>query len=224
VVLYQVVRTVALALGKLLFGVRVTGREQLPRHGAYIVTPPHRSFLDVPFTAFITRRRIRFLAKSELYESRIGRTVFGALGGIAVDRGATDRAAFRTLQQVLETGEPVAIFPEGTRRHGAELGAGFDGAAYLSLKLGIPIVPLGIGGTEEILARGRVLPRLHRVALVVGAPLHPPAGASARRRGDVSAVTETLRVALQSCFDDARRRAGGGESSARSPDEPDEGV
>jgi 1-acyl-sn-glycerol-3-phosphate acyltransferase len=205
---WRLVRSVVLALCRLLFRVRLVGRDRIPPRGAYILAPSHRSILDVPFAVFVTRRRVRFLAKQELFSSRLGGLVFPPLGGIPVERGTTDRAALRAADDVLVEGEPLAIFPEGTRRRGPVLGDLFHGAAYLSLRRQVPIVPVGIGGSEEILPSGKVMPRPHRVVVVIGEPIEPPAGASTRRRADVLALTETLRARLQACFDDARREAG----------------
>jgi 1-acyl-sn-glycerol-3-phosphate acyltransferase len=208
---WWVIRGGALALCRVLFRVRVVGRDHVPTDGAYVLAPSHRSILDIPFTAFTTRRRICFLAKQELFRSWLGRTVFPPLGGIPVERGSTDRAALRAADTVLVDGQPLAIFPEGTRRRGPVLGDLFHGAAYLALRRGVPIVPVGIGGSEEILPSGHAVPRLHRVVVVVGPPLEPPAGATARRRSDVVTLTERLRIALQDVFDEARRHAGTAE-------------
>ena len=205
---WWVVRAVVLAVCRVAFRVRVVGRDHVPTAGAYILAPSHRSILDVPFTVFTTRRRICFLAKQELFQGRLGGAIFPTLGGIPVERGSTDRAALRAADGVLVAGEPLAIFPEGTRRRGGELGDLFHGCAYLALRRGVPIVPVGIGGSEEILPSGHVVPRPHRVVVVVGAPLVPPPDATARRRGDVAALTEQLRVALQGAFVEARERAG----------------
>ena len=209
-IVWRVVRGVVLAVCRVVFRVRVVGRDRVPRSGAYIVAPSHRSILDVPFAAYVTRRRIRFVAKQELFSSRIGSALFLALGAIPVERGTTDRASLRACDAVLAAGDPLAIFPEGTRRRGPELGALFHGAAYLALKRGVPIVPVGVGGSEEILPSGKVMLRPHRVVVVVGEPIVPAAGASARRRSEVVAHTELLRTRLQACFDEARRRAGTG--------------
>jgi 1-acyl-sn-glycerol-3-phosphate acyltransferase len=205
VTFYRFAHMVVLSIFKVAFRVRVRGRENVPRRGAYVVAPSHRSILDIPFTAFITRRRIRFLAKKELFTTRIGRVLFRALGAIPVDREATDRAALRASIAALEAGEPVGVFPEGTRNNGPVLGDLHDGASYLAAKLGVPIVPVGIGGSEEILATGKLLPRIKKVAVVVGPPIPPPShdGAVARR-SDVRVLTETLRGELQKCFDAAR--------------------
>jgi 1-acyl-sn-glycerol-3-phosphate acyltransferase len=203
-----VVRALLVAVCRVAFRVRVVGRGHVPPDGAYILAPSHRSILDVPFTAFATRRRIGFLAKQELFQGRLGGALFPVLGGIPVERGSTDRAALRAADAVLVHREPLAIFPEGTRRRGATLGDLFHGCAYLALRRGVPIVPVGIGGSEEILPSGHAVPRPHRVVVVIGPPLPPAPEATARRRSDVVALTERLRVALQDVFDEARERAG----------------
>jgi 1-acyl-sn-glycerol-3-phosphate acyltransferase len=206
--LYRLARAIVCSACKVLFRVRVTGKEHVPRHGAFIVAPSHRSILDVPFTAFITRRQIRFMSKRELLSTWIGRHLFSALGAIPVERGATDRSALRMATAALEQGQPVAVFPEGTRNSGPILGDLHDGAAYLASKLGVPIVPVGIGGSEEILASGKVLPRIKKVAVVVGPSIAPKASTgSVRRRADVTALTDALRTGLQACFDEARAAA-----------------
>lgn len=205
---YRVVRAVVMAVCRPLFRVRVVGTEQLPPTGAYIVAPPHRSLADVPFSSFITPRTIRFLAKVELLANPVGRWFFGNLGAVPVERGTADRAALRVLEDVLREGSPVAVFPEGTRGEGPELAPLFDGAAYLAVKLGVPIVPVGIGGTEHILPKGAKLPRLHRVAVVVGRPLHPPEDGGSSRRKAAAKLTAELTSELQHCFSRALTLSG----------------
>ncbi len=201
---YRVFRAFALTIAKVLFRVRVVGKEHVPRRGVYVVAPSHRSILDIPFAAYMTRRRIRFMAKKELFSTLIGRAFFDALAAIPVDRDATDRSALRAAQRALDAGEPVGVFPEGTRNTGPVLGEMHDGAAYLAMKLGVPIIPVGIGGSEEIMATGRILPRLKRVAVVIGPAIAPPdLPNGARRRSAVSDLTDTLREGLQACLDAA---------------------
>jgi 1-acyl-sn-glycerol-3-phosphate acyltransferase len=209
VTFYRIVRALVLTPFKLLFWVRVTGRHNVPPRGAYIVAPSHRSVFDIPFAAFVTRRRIRMMAKRELFSSAFGGWLFRKLGAIEVEREATDRGALRVSQQVLRAGEPLAIFPEGTRRTGPAIDELYDGVAYLALKVGVPILPVGIGGTEQILPSGKVLPRLHKVAIVVGEPIVPPRTDGVQKRSEVAEITAELRTRLQACFDEALRRAGG---------------
>jgi 1-acyl-sn-glycerol-3-phosphate acyltransferase len=201
---YGFARGLLFGLSKLLFRIRIQGEEQVPTSGAFIVAPSHRSYLDTPFVSFITRRKIRFMAKEELFENSFGAKLFTALGGIPVTRGsASARTAMKAVQAALEAGEPAAVFPEGTRDHGPTIGELFDGTAYLAVKLGVPIVPVGIGGSEEILASGKKMPRLHKVSVRVGAPIYPPADASTRKRGDLVALSDELMKSLQSLFDEA---------------------
>ena len=206
---YGFARGVLHGLSKLLFRITIHGRENVPTSGAFIVAPSHRSYLDTPFVSFITRRRIRFMAKEELFANSFGNKLFTALGGIPVQRGsASARTAMKAIQVALEAGEAAAVFPEGTRRHGPDIGDLFDGTAYLAVKLGVPIVPVGIGGSEEILASGTKMPRLHKVSLRIGAPIYAPADASTRKRTDLIAISDELLKSLQTLFDEARAEAG----------------
>jgi 1-acyl-sn-glycerol-3-phosphate acyltransferase len=95
------------------------------------------------------------------------------------------------------------VFPEGTRGSGPRVGSLFDGAAYLALKLGVPIVPVGVGGSEEILAKGKLFPRIRRVAVVVGSPIEPPALDGRARRAAATKLTDELAAELQRVFTDA---------------------
>jgi 1-acyl-sn-glycerol-3-phosphate acyltransferase len=208
VTFYRLARALVLTPFKVIFRVRVVGRERVPRAGAYIVAPSHRSIFDIPFAAFTTRRRIRMMAKRELFSRRFGRWLFTKLGAIEVEREVTDRAALRASQAALQAGEPIAIFPEGTRRSGPVVDDLYDGVAYLALKVGVPIVPVGIGGTEQILPSGKVVPRLHKVAVVVGDPIVPPPADGVRRRSEATALTAELQRRLQACFSEAQQRAG----------------
>jgi 1-acyl-sn-glycerol-3-phosphate acyltransferase len=213
VTFYRFVRALVLSPFKLIFRVKVVGRDHVPRHGAYIVAPTHRSLFDVPFAAFITRRRIRMMAKRELFSTRFGRWLFTKLGAIEVEREAIDRTALRASQGALEAGEPLAIFPEGTRRTGPVVEGLYDGVAYLAMKVGVPILPVGIGGTEQILPSGKVVPRLHKVAVVVGEPIVPAHAGGVQRRSATAGVTADLQARLQACFDEAQMLAGSAPSA-----------
>ena len=205
---YRFARAVVVGLCNVLFRVQVSGRENVPASGAYIVAPTHRSILDVPFSAFITRRTVRYLAKDELFSTGIGRRLFTALGAIRVERGTADRGALRALEDALVAGFPVVVFPEGTRVSGDRIAPLFDGAAYLAVKLQVPIVPVGVGGSEGILPKGKLLPRIRRVAVVVGRPIEPPEPSTRARRGAAAKLTDELTAELQRVFSEALARAG----------------
>ena len=206
-ILYRSVRWLLTSLCRLFWRVRVVGLEHVPAEGVYIVAPSHRSALDIPFAAFVTARRLRFMAKQEIFATRLGRSFFTAMGAIKVDRGSTDRGALRASLTALREGEPLVIFPEGTRREGPEIIDLYDGCAYLASKLDVPLIPVGVGGSGEIKPTGARWPRFPRVVVVVGPPILPRSEPGLRRRSVVRGLTEELRVALQTCFDDAQARS-----------------
>ncbi len=110
---------------------------------------------------------------------------------------------------MLDAGEPLVIFPEGTRNSGPTIGPTREGAAYLALRAGVPLVPVGIAGTDRTMPRGSRIPRPARVACVVGKPImtgveHHAADDRPRvPRSAVHALTEELRGAIQALSDEA---------------------
>lgn len=201
--LYRVVRPVVALLARLLWRLRVEGGERVPREGPFVLAPTHRSILDAFLAPMVTRRRVRFMAKRELWKVKgLGRLV-EALGAFPVDRAAADRTALRTAMACIETGDPLVIFPEGTRRKGEVVEDLHDGAAYVAARQQVPIVPVGIAGSEDILPKGAKVPRLRRVTIVVGEPIEPPTRDGSVPRSEVKALTAHLQVALQKAFDEA---------------------
>ena len=102
------------------------------------------------------------------------------------------------------------MFPEGTRRSGPVVEDLFDGPAYVAARTGVPLVPVGIGGSDEAMPVGAKFIRPHRIVLVVGEPIAPPPGDGTGRvrRRVVRELTERLRTSVQALYDEARRLAG----------------
>jgi 1-acyl-sn-glycerol-3-phosphate acyltransferase len=206
---YAVVRALVVAFCRLFWRETIEGREHVPQERPFVLAPVHRSNIDTPLVAGVTRRRLRYMAKEQVWKYRVVGAVLGALGGFPVRRGTADREALRRCIQVIEGGEPLVLFPEGTRREGAVVGHLFDGAAYIATRTGVPIVPVGIGGSARAMPRGAKLLRPVKVHLVIGPPLEPeqPADGRASRRA-VRELTERLRGEIQRLFDEAQKKAG----------------
>jgi 1-acyl-sn-glycerol-3-phosphate acyltransferase len=160
-VLYFLVRLVMVPLMKLVFGLTATGTEHIPKTGPVVIAPNHKSFWDAFFLAAVVRRRLHFMGKAELFTGWRGR-LFVALGGFPVLRGASDAEAIETSRAILQRGDVLALFPEGTRVPDPEkLGLPRRGATRLAIETGAVIVPTAITGTEK---RRWHLPRRVRIA------------------------------------------------------------
>lgn len=208
-VLYRVCRDALVVFCRTYWRLRFSGREHVPA-GAFVLAPVHRSNVDTPLVAVVTRRRLRYMGKDSLWKSRFTAWLFTALGGFPVKRGTADRAALRTCLEVLAAGEPLVVYPEGGRRSGPTVEAISEGAAYLAIRAGVPILPVGVGGSERAMRKGSALLRPVRTSVVVGPPIQPPVveGGSRAPRRVVHELTEQLRHELQRLFDEAQRRAG----------------
>src|SRR5690242_17328773 len=118
---YRIVRPVVTGVPRLLWRVRVIGIEHVPATGGFILAPSHRSMMDIPLAAIVTKRRIRFMGKSSLFGVPVLGTLFTWLGGISVERDGTDRKAVRDSVAMLGAGEVLCVYPEGTRQNGRKI-------------------------------------------------------------------------------------------------------
>lgn len=153
-----------------LFRMQVTGREHEPQDGPFIAVSNHWSAFDPPVLGAALRRKVHFMAKQELFEIPLLRSWMRCIGTFPVRRGEPDRQAIRTALRVLERGGVVGIFPEGTRNPRGYLLPAEPGAAFLALKARVPILPVGILGTLEVLPKGARVPRLRRIRVRIGPP------------------------------------------------------
>ena len=208
-ILYRAVRGAILGFCRLWFRLTIEGRENVPADGAFVLAPVHRSFMDFGFVSGVTRRRLRYMGKAELWKSALFGRLLSALGAFPVHRGGADREALRRTIEVVQGGEPVVIFPEGTRRYGPVVEDLYEGAAYVAARAGIPIVPVGIGGSERAMAKGHKIPRPDKVHVIVGRPLPPPESVDGRvPRRAVHELTQQLQVEVQRLFDAAQAKVG----------------
>ncbi len=207
---YAVARGVVEGVCRTYWRVDIRGREHIPRSGPYVITPVHRSNIDTLLAGCLTHRRIRFMGKDSLWKHRWSAALFSSLGGFPVHRGTPDREALRTCEEALREGEPVVLFPEGTRRSGPVVQPLFEGASFVAARAGVPIVPVGIGGSEWAMPKGkrRIVPV--KVVMVVGPPIDGPErgpGGRVSRRA-VAELSERLHAELQALFDEALKAAG----------------
>jgi len=202
-------------LARVLFGLRLTGLENFPREGTFILSPNHQSFLDMfllagalPWSAF---RRMFFVGASEYYATSLRRRVARAVNVIPVDPDANLVRAMQAGAFGLRHGKMLVLFPEGERSVDGEIKTFKKGAAILSMQVGVPVVPVAIRGAFEFWPRARgfqwrrCLPGAGRIRIAIGAPIPPPQtpdAASDRRDADsrYAAATDTLRAAVEAMW------------------------
>ncbi|GAA1363572.1 lysophospholipid acyltransferase family protein [Arthrobacter rhombi] len=156
----------------------ITGLENVPTDGPFIIASNHLSFLDSIIIQAICPRPVAFFAKAEYFttpglKGRAMKAFFESVGSIPVERGeqAASVAALDALVDLLEDGQGVGIYPEGTRSRDGRLYRGRTGVGWLALSTGAPVVPVGLVGTEKLQPAGsnRITPR--KFTLTVGEPL-----------------------------------------------------
>jgi 1-acyl-sn-glycerol-3-phosphate acyltransferase len=199
--LQRTVRLVLVPLTRVAFRARVEGRHHIPTTGPVILAANHLSFIDSFVIPLVAPRPVSFLAKAEYFQQPglKGRLIRACLvDAIAVPRGA-HRAAQASLElalEVLNDGRAFGIHPEGSRSRDGRLYRGRTGVAWLALASQAPVIPVAVLGTDHVQPIGARLPRLGRITVRFGPPLHfpdPPAGSARARR----AVTDEIMSAIQ---------------------------
>ena len=168
---YELVRMVMLPIAWLLYRGRTIASDNVPADGPFVLAPNHFSNMDHFFTAVFIRRKVQFMAKSQLYgESRVLDYIFRVGGVFPVRRGQHDEEAFETAFAILRRGGCVGMYAEGGRSRTGQLGEPKPGIGRLVLESGVPVVPVAIQGSQGV--RGWKRLRFPKVTLHYGAPMH----------------------------------------------------
>lgn len=177
--LYGALRQTAAVLARTLCRPTIEGRDNVPATGPVILAGNHLSFVDsVVIPLSVTQRPVRFLAKSDYFETpgvkgRLTKTMFGALGAMPVRRGNA-RDAMLSLEMMLDRlndGEACVVYPEGTRSRDGRLYRGRTGVAHLALESKAVVVPVGLSGTQQVQPIGANMPRPRRFTVRFGEPM-----------------------------------------------------
>jgi len=152
---------------------RVLGREHIPAEGPLLVAANHMSLTDPPIVGVSIKRPAMSLAKEELFRSRIQRYIFHNFGAFPIRRGGMNRNLLRFAERWFGEGMALIVFPEGRRSMEGQLVDAFSGAALIAVRNGVPILPVGIHGTEKITGLTWWL-RRPRVTVNIGRPFNLP--------------------------------------------------
>ncbi len=149
---------------KLIYFTSVTGRENIPKDGGFLICSNHKSNNDPPFIAASLTRQIKFLAKKELFDIPILGWLIRGLGAIPLNRGAADTSAIKASLTIMRDGFGLLVFPQGGRRKGFILKDIHPGSVSMAFKVGVPVLPVGISGNYKIFGRTK---------LIIGKPVSP---------------------------------------------------
>ena len=156
-------------VGRILFRLEIVGRENVPAKGPFMAMMNHIYFIDPALVGTFCPRSIIIMSKIENYANPLFAVVLRHYGSFPVRRGEVDMSAIRASLQVLEAGKGLLMAPEGTRSRTRSLQHAHDGAAWLAVRSGVPIVPVALSGQENL---GKNIRRLRRTPLriVFGEP------------------------------------------------------
>lgn len=188
---FDVARVIVRMLLFLFTNWQVRGRENIPREGAVIVVANHINLTDPPILGVSLGRKTVFMAKKEVFHSRFLSYFLRGCGVFPVHRGQLDREALRQANQLLTRGLALIMFPEGSRSKNDQLQPAFPGSALIALRNGVPILPVGIAGTEKIKGIAWLL-RRPRVIINIGHLFSPPPVGGKLTKVELAGLTNSI--------------------------------
>lgn len=169
---YTLARIVVTLPTILVYRLRVLGIENVPKQGPLVLAPNHFSQMDHFFVGVHLRRKIRFMAKSQLFGQPVLTYIYKHGGAFPVRRGQHDEEAIETARILLDQGEMLLVYVEGGRSRSGQLGEPKPGIGRIALETGAPIVPVCIHGSERVRSWNRL--RFPKVTVQFGEPISFP--------------------------------------------------
>lgn len=183
-----------------LFRVRVVGRENVPPDGGGLVCANHQSYFDPVLIGLAVDRRLNYLARDTLFRNPLFKWLIDFFDAIPIDREGGGLAGLKETLRRLKQEELVLIFPEGTRTRNGDLQPLKPGFCAVARRSRGPLIPIGFDGAYQAWPRSSPMPRLSRLAVVIGEPILPPLVATL---SDPELVAE-LQGRISHCLDQAR--------------------
>jgi 1-acyl-sn-glycerol-3-phosphate acyltransferase len=174
----------------LIYRVRAIGVKNVPRKGALVLAPNHFSQMDHFFAGVYLRRKIRFMAKSQMFGPPVLTSIYKHGGVFPVRRGQHDEEAFETAYELLDQGEMLLVYVEGGRSRSSEMGEPKPGIGRIALESGVPIVPVAIHGSARV--RGWKRLRFPKVTIEFGEPVTFTVEAAPSKERQLEVATEVF--------------------------------
>jgi len=169
-----ILRPIFRGLFHILSKVRISGKENIPQQGAYLIAINHISLFEPPFVLAFWPTAPEGAGAVDIWDRTGQSTLVRLYGGIPVRRGKYDRQLVETLLRVLQSGKPLLIAPEGGRSHSLGMRRALPGAAYLAAAAGVPVIPVGISGTNDNFLRNSLKGKRPQIEMKIGRPIVLP--------------------------------------------------
>ncbi len=154
--LYRLACALVACYYRIIYFASVTGKENIPKEGGFLLCANHKSNNDPPFIAAFLPRQINFLAKKELFEVPVLGWLIRQLGAIPLNRGGSDTSAIKTSMSIMRSGKGLLVFPQGHRCKSFRLKDIHSGSVAMAHKVNVPVVPVGISGNYKIFGKTKL--------------------------------------------------------------------
>ncbi|GKV67935.1 1-acyl-sn-glycerol-3-phosphate acyltransferase [Sporosarcina sp. NCCP-2716] len=191
--LYPLGKALCTAILKPLYRIQVIGRENFPDDTGVLLCSNHIDNLDPPVVGLTAPRPVHFMAKEELFQQPVLKSVLPNVNAFPVKRGLSDRQAIRKALELLRTGQVVGMFPEGTRSKTGKLGKGLTGAGFFALKGDAMVMPCAIIGPYR---------PFRKLKVVYGKPIDM--APYRERKASAEEATEAIMAAIQELLEKNR--------------------
>ncbi|WP_280768245.1 lysophospholipid acyltransferase family protein [Salipaludibacillus daqingensis] len=179
---------------RLFYRVTLVGRDNIPADGGVLLCSNHIHNLDPPLVGAFLKRQTKFMAKAELFNAPILKSILPRVGAFPIRRGMSDRQALRSGLKLLKQSEIVGVFPEGTRSKTGELGEGLAGVGFFALRSEANVVPCAVIGSYKLFSPLKV---------VYGPPVNM--NSIRENKGSPEEATEEIMRGIQKLLDEHRK-------------------
>lgn len=166
--LYSISRFLSLVIFKILFRIRATGLENIPKKGGFILASNHVSYLDPIAVGAVCPRKLNYMAKEELFRNPLFSRYLFSIKTFPVKRNSADLSAIKEAMRRVERGEGLVLFPEGSRRFDTTSKEPHAGIGFLAAKLDVPVIPAFVRGTDRAFPAGAKFIKPTRVSVCYG--------------------------------------------------------
>lgn len=198
-VLYHVFKwSVVSPLLHTYFHGRIYGAQNVPLDRPFIAVSNHASYFDPPLLSCAMKRPVAFMAKEELFEVPLLKQAIALYGAYPVKRTSADRSAIRAALKSLENGWATGVFLQGTRTDDGRITQPKLGASTIAAKAQVPVLPVCLWGTQDILISGSPIPRPVPITIRIGPLSEPP---DSTKREELEAITQEWMDTINTLYD-----------------------